>query len=125
MGICEHCSDNIEHCYWKTYREDLIRYWLECRQRGRSFGDLGMVSEINLHARKVSYIKYNSLVGLPVDTPCPACVVVGLSFLFPSKKFQDGTELPDFIENAQRDGHSPNKKKRVVVDISVNKYNFE
>ena len=115
MGICEHC--NLDNCKWKTYREDIIRYQLECHQRNRPFGELGFVSDSNLHARKVLCIKYSQLVNLPIDTPCPTCVVVGLSFCFQSKKFQDGTALPNFLRNSQRDGQQPKKKKRITSSI--------
>ena len=47
LSICSHCLGG--DCQWLTYREDLIRYWLECRQRGRPFGDLGKVADCNRH----------------------------------------------------------------------------
>ena len=121
---CSHCQG--DECNWTTYREDLIRYWLECRQHGRGFGELGRVDDCNRRARKICYIKYNSYINVPPDTPCPTCVVVGLSYCFPSQVFEDGTELPNFLHNGKRDGHDDggSKRKRVNVEISVNKYNF-
>lgn len=106
MDACSKC--NNDGCAWKTYREDLIRYWLECRQRNREFGDLCCVDVANRRARKICYIKYNSFVNLPPDTPAPVCVVNGLSYLFPSEEFQDGTLLLLFLEQGER----PCKRER-------------
>ena len=117
MVICDKCEG--EGCVWSTYQEDLIRHWLQCRQRGRPFGEIGRVNDCNRRARKICYIKHNSCVDAHHDTPCPPCVVVGLSYLFPGDVFEDGTELPNFMENNRRDGHedSPSKRKRFSADV--------
>ena len=122
MVICDKC--NIEGCAWSTYQEDLIRYWLQCRQCGRPFGEIGRVEDCNRRARNICYIKCNSYVDVDPDTPCPTCVVVGLSYLFPSLVFEDGTELPDFMQNNRRDGHTQDgpKRKRVSIDVLVTKH---
>ena len=60
MVICDKC--NIEGCAWSTYQEDLIRYWLQCRQCGRPFGEIGRVEDCNRRARKICCIKHNSYV---------------------------------------------------------------
>ena len=117
MEICDKCVG--KGCAWSTYQEDLIRHWLECRQRGRSFGEIGCVKDCNRRARKICYIKCNSYVDVHPDTPCPPCVVVGLSYLFPSDAFQDGTELPNFMENNRRDGHGQSPSKRTNVTVHV------
>ena len=105
-------------CAWKLFREDIVKYWYDCKKRGKEFGNLGCVDEDgNRRARKICYIKYNQFVDLPPDTPSPPCVVDGISFLFPSDRYQDGTILEDFLEHGER----PRKKKKVNVEITVSK----
>ena len=63
------------------------------------------------------YTKYNVLVDKELDAPVHGCVVDGLSFLFPSEEYTDGTTLPELITHGER----PKKKNKIHIDININK----
>ena len=107
-----------EKCPWQIHRESLLRYWLECRQASKGFGDLGCVNAVvNKRARKVMCTKFNILIDKEVNAPVHECVVDGLSFLFPSEQHTDGTTLPELITHGER----PKKKNKISIDININK----
>ena len=98
---CKYCGfDNP--CIWMLKRNDLIKYYIDCSERNKGFGELGCVESTNRGARKVMYQKLNGLLGWHGNKPTPTCCVNGLSFLFPSTAFQDGTQLPDFLSEGER-----------------------
>ena len=101
MSGCKYCG--LDHpCVWRLKRQELMEYYNDCHKRQKGFGELGCVDSINKGARKVMYVKLNQLLGKPHDLPTPTCCVNGLSYLFPSTAFQDGTQLTDFLSDGER-----------------------
>ena len=101
LSGCKYCGlDNP--CIWRLNRDELIEYYLDCQRRGKGFGELGCVDSCNKGARKVMCQKLNMLLRVPLNKPSPTCVVNALSYVFPSTAFQDGTQLPDFLEAGER-----------------------
>ena len=101
MSNCKYCGlDNL--CIWKIKRDELLTYYLDCSKRNVGFGELGCVKTSNRGARKVMYQKLNQLLAWPLNKPTPTCCVNALSFLFPSRAFQDGTQLPNFLTEGER-----------------------
>ena len=116
---CKYCGyDNP--CIWRMKRQELMEYYVDCHRRNMGFGELGCVESCNKGACKVLYQKLNMLLAVPLNQPSPTCVVNALSYMFPSTAFQDGTQLPDFLNNGE---HASKRARQNSLMKEISKSN--
>lgn len=73
---------------------------------------MGYVDFTNCRTRKVLYVKLIIILGRDKIQLTPLCYFNGLSYMFFSTKFENGTKLSDFLTDGKR---CTNKKKEEKV----------